>query len=603
MKFLRLLLLLFLVGVAALIWTTALYETSHADRIYDGVSAFNVDLSGMTRDDARAALRSRLNPTQRVYLRDGAQRYSLTLAELGVALDDTTLLNAAFGIGRGGDWLDNLQEQISARISGQSLSTSLIMDEGVAQVALKRLARQVERAPRDASVALIGAQVLSEPAVIGRALDVNETISWLKQSIGQANVESVEVELAIRDVPPIVRDAGDGAKQMQAMLAAPLRLTMSDRAWLETGKSASGLQLVSSQQERSWMLDTATLAALLNVKQVQGGDGKATLSVALDDAKLTAFLKDIAAQVNRPARDARFHYDDASKTLTPIVASQEGRTLDVAATLLRIKAQITTDQRAVPLVIKTAKPTIALEDVEKFNIHELVVAGTTSFRGSSPERIQNVTVATSQFNGVMVAPGQEFSFNQYLGDVLDANGYEPAYVIIGDRTDVGIGGGVCQVSTTAFRAAFFGGYDIKERWAHGYTVHYYEPPVGMDATVFAPNVDFKFVNDTPNYLLIQPSIDLKRLTLTFNFYGTKNNRTVEMDGPTITKVIPHPPDVRENDPTLPVGVVKQVDFSADGMTVVVNRVVKEGDKVIHKDRFASTYRPWTARFLVGTKKV
>ena len=602
MKLVRLLLLLLLVGVAALVWSTALFETAHADRIYEGVSAFNVDLSGLTRDDARAALRSRLNPTQRIYLRDGTQRFSLSLSELGIALDDTTVLNAAFSIGRGGGWLDNLQEQLTARLYGQSLSTSLIMDEGVAQVALKRLARQVERAPRDATVALVGAQVLSEPALAGRALDVNETIARLKQSIGQGSAEGLEIALAVNDVQPVVHDAGDGVKQMQAMLAGPLRLTMSDRVWIETGRSATGLQLVASQQDRSWLLDTAALAAMLNVKQVQRNDGQATLSVTVDDAKLTDFLKSVAAQVNRPARDARFYYDEASKTLTPLVASQEGRTLDVAASAQRIKAQIASENRLVPLVVKSAKPTIALEDMDKFNIHELVVAGTTFFRGSSPERIKNITVAMHQFDGVMVAPGQQFSFNEYLGDVLDANGYEPAFVIIGDRTDVGIGGGVCQVSTTAFRAAFFGGYDITERWAHGYTVHYYEPPVGMDATVYAPAVDFKFVNDTPNYLLIQPSIDLKKLTLTFNFYGTKNNRTVQMDGPTVSKVIPHPPDVREEDPTLPVGVVKQVDFSADGMTVIVNRVVKEGDKVIHRDHFVSNYRPWTARFLVGTKR-
>ncbi len=601
MKAIRLFALLILLGVAALVWSAALYETSRADRIFDGVSAFNVDLSGMTRDDARAALHSRLDPTQRVYLHDGAQRYALSLSELGITLDDTTVLNAAFQIGRSGGWYDSLREQLSARIDGRSLGVSLVMDEGVAQVALKRLARQVERAPRDATVALIGSQVLSEPAVVGRALDVNETIDRLKQALGQIDGNGVDVDLSVHDVQPVVLDAGDGVAQMRAVLSGPLRLTMSDRAWLEAGRTAEGLQLVSSQQERSWLLDTATLASMLNVKQVKNGEGQATLGVTLDDARLTDFLKGIAAQIDRPARDARFYYNDSTKVLTPLVASQEGRTLDVAATLQLIKAQVTTGNRVVPLAVKTVKPTIALEDMDKFNIHELVVAGTTSFKGSSPERITNITTAMHQFDGVMVAPGQQFSFNQYLGDVLDANGYEPAYVIIGDRTDVGIGGGVCQVSTTAFRAAFYGGYDIAERWAHGYTVHYYEPPVGLDATVFAPAVDFKFVNDTPNYLLIQPTIDLKKLTLTFSFYGTKNNRSVEMDGPTITKVIPHPPDVREEDPTLPAGVVKQVDFSADGMTVIVNRVVKEGDKVIHRDRFVSNYRPWTARFLVGTK--
>jgi vancomycin resistance protein YoaR len=588
--------------LALAIWGLFSYESSYAERFYPGVSAVSVSLGGKTRAEARAALQSRLNPKQMVSLRDGAQRYMLTLAELGIRPDVDALLDAAFVIGRQGSWTDDMAEQFDARLNGRSVSAALVMDEGAAQVTLKRLARQLERAPRDASVSLIGVQVVSEPSVTGRALDVSATLENIGQALQQPAGGALEADLAIRELPPLVRDAGDAASQMRAILSAPLRLTLNEQAWSETGKSPTGLLLSPIQQERLWTLDTGMLAGMALVRQVQTGSGKASLVVAFDEQKLTAFLSELGAQIARQPRDARFYFDEKTGKLSPLVASQEGRTLDVPATLQRIKAQALSDDRTVPLVVQSIKPTIALEDASLFNIHELVVSGTTTFYGSSPERVQNITVATRQFNGVVVAPGQEFSFNQYLGDVLDANGYEPAFVIIGDHTDVGIGGGVCQVSTTAFRAAFFGGFKITQRWAHGYTVHYYEPPVGLDATVFAPLVDFRFVNDTPNYLLIQPSIDVKANTLTFNFFGTKNNRTVEMDGPTISKVIPHPPDAYEKDPTIPAGVVKQVDFSADGKTVVVNRTVKEGDKVLYKDRFTSTYHPWQARFLVGTKK-
>ena len=584
------------------VWGVALYEASHGDRIFDGVSALGVNLGGMTRAEARATLQPRLSQPQAVYLYYGSQRRLLTLAELGIRLDETSVLNAAFAIGRGGSWQDNLLEQLNASLFGRTVSAGLLMDEGVAQVALKRLARQIERAPRDASVSLIGAQVLSEPALAGRALDVPETIARIKQAIDQWGEDNVEADLAISEIQPVVRDSGNAAAQMRAMLAAPLHLTWSEQTWNETGKSATGLLLAPIRQERVWTLDSIMLASLISTKQVQGSDGQALLAVQSDDGRLKAFIAEIATQIDRKPRDARFYFDEKTKKLTPLVASQDGYALDVAATLQAVKAQLTGDQRAVPLAVQTIKPAIALEDADKFNIHDLVISATTSFKGSSPERAQNISVATNQFHGIVVAPGQEFSFNQYLGDVLDANGYEPAYIIVGDRTDVGIGGGVCQVSTTVFRAAFFGGYKITQRWAHGYTVRYYEPPVGLDATVYAPTVDFRFVNDTPHYLLIQPSVNPRDSTLTFKFFGTRNNRVVEMDGPTVTKLTPHGPDIYEKDPTLPTGVVKQVDFAADGKTVVVKRVVKEGDQVLYRDTFTSNYRPWQARFLVGTKK-
>ena len=578
------------------------YESSYNGRIHAGVTALGIDLGGKTPAEGRAALAARLSQQQVISLRDGGQRYTLALSELGIQPDVDTLLDAAFAVGRESDWDVNLADQFQAQLYGRSVSAALMIDDGAAQVALKRLARQIDRSPRDATVSLIGSQVVTEGSLTGRTLDVPATVSNIKKAIDHPAGPGLEAELVTHDVAPVVRDAQTAADQLSAILSGPIRLTLSEQAWNETGKTAVGMLLSPIQQEREWTLDTAAIAAMVSTRQAQGADGQATLSVVIDDAKLTAFLKELAPQIERKPRDARFNYNEKTGKLTPTVASQDGRTLDIAGTILRIKTQLASGDRNVPLIVQTIKPTIALEDMDKFNIHELVVAGTTSFKGSSAERVQNVVAATSQFYGIMIAPGQEFSFDQYLGDVLDANGYEPAYVIVGDHTDVGIGGGICQVSTTAFRAAFFGGFKITQRTAHGYKVGYYEPPIGLDATVYAPLVDFRFVNDTDTYMLIQPSIDLKQSTLTFNFYGTKNNRIVEMVGPTITKVIPHGPDIFENDPTLPVGVRKQIDFAVDGMTAVVDRTVKDGEKVLYKDHFVSTYRPWQARFLVGTKK-
>ena len=111
---------------------------------------------------------------------------------------------------------------------------------------------------------------------------------------------------------------------------------------------------------------------------------------------------------------------------------------------------------------------------------------------------------------------------------------------------------------------------------------------------------FKFVNDTPHYLLIETETDLKAGTVTFRFYSTKTGRTVEMEGPFEANVVPHGSDVYQEDPTLPKGTTKQIDWAHDGLDVTVYRIVKEGDKVFWKDTFFSRYRPWQAVYLVGT---
>ena len=140
-------------------------------------------------------------------------------------------------------------------------------------------------------------------------------------------------------------------------------------------------------------------------------------------------------------------------------------------------------------------------------------------------------MATSRLNGVLVAPGEEFSFNKALGDVSAGTGYQQAYVIKGGRTVLGDGGGVCQVSTTLFRALLNAGLPITERRAHSYRVGYYEQgfPPGLDATVYYPTTDLKFKNDTSNHILIQSRVE--GVKLIFDIYGPDDGRKVVMEGP------------------------------------------------------------------------
>lgn len=252
-------------------------------------------------------------------------------------------------------------------------------------------------------------------------------------------------------------------------------------------------------------------------------------------------------------------------------------------------------------VIKTT-PKINNEDVNDLGIKTLIGTGFSNFKGSIPNRIHNVNLAQSKFKGVLVAPDEVVSFNDVLGDVSSFTGYKAAYVIKDGKTVLGDGGGVCQVSTTLFRAVLNAGLPIVERRAHAYRVGYYEQGFGpgLDATVYSPTTDFKFKNDTPEHLLLQPTVDLKNLTLRFDIYGTDDGRVSKISKPIITSSAAPADDLYVDDPTLPIGQTKQIEHRAYGAKVVFDyNVTRNGEELINQ-KFVSNYRPWQAVYLRGT---
>jgi vancomycin resistance protein YoaR len=288
--------------------------------------------------------------------------------------------------------------------------------------------------------------------------------------------------------------------------------------------------------------------------------------------------------------------------------ARDGLELDRAQTANEIAKGVTiiqgnNKQLTIPLPVTRTKPFISNDSVNILGIKELLGRGISYFAGSIPGRIHNIELASLRISGSLVPPGETFSFNKAVGDVSTATGYQQAYIIKEGRTVLGDGGGVCQVSSTLYRAVLNAGLPIEERWAHAYRVHYYEEhsPVGQDATVYAPSVDLKFQNDTTAYVLVQTKMDKKQQMLTFELFGTSDGRKVEISKSRIWEQTAPPPDLYQDDPTLLIGVVKQIDFSAWGAKVAFDWTVTREDEVLQKRTFYSTYRPWQAVYLRGTK--
>lgn len=331
-----------------------------------------------------------------------------------------------------------------------------------------------------------------------------------------------------------------------------------------------------------------------------------TPSMRWNHEVLDVALTNLTSAIDVPVQDALFQF--SSGKVTAFRASHNGISVnqEEAKRLFHEAASrtpYTSDLYfVIPLPVDIVRPSVTTEMVNSFGIKELIGRGYSEFAHSIPGRIHNVALAASRLNGVLIKPGETFSFNKAVGDVSASTGYQTAYIIKDGRTVLGDGGGVCQVSTTLFRAALAAGLPIKERQAHAYRVSYYEQAgfkAGLDATVFSPTVDFKFTNDTPAYILIQTKADTQNLTLTFELYGTHDGRAAEIVNHVVGSITSPPAPLYQDDPTLPPGVVKQVDFAAWGAKASFLYRVTRGGEVINEQTFTSNFRPWQAVFLRG----
>lgn len=326
------------------------------------------------------------------------------------------------------------------------------------------------------------------------------------------------------------------------------------------------------------------------------------VTLKVDNAYLHTYIAEISKKVNIHPKALVFKEQNGQIIFEPPI---KGLEVDVEKTSQKAYKQLNKlvvekpENTTVEMEVKTTKPDA---NSNEYGITELIGEGESWFVGSISSRVSNIRTSSEKINGTLVAPGKEFSFNQAVGPIDKAHGFNDAYVISKGRTVLGNGGGVCQVSTTVFRAALNSGLPITARFAHAYRVGYYEQKsyVGLDATIYQPSVDLKFKNDTDNYILVYTVFDQAKSHLTVKIYGTRDGRTVDLTIPKMLSEIAPPDPIYEDTDQLPKGTIKQVEWPAWGGTVEYSRTVKSADgKVMYQDKFKSYYTPWPAVFKRG----
>ncbi len=558
-----------LLALLCAIMLPAAWQFWHANRIYTGVTVGDVPVGGLTRAEAVQRLESDLYtvPLPPVVVAYQGRQWPLQTAQASAGADLLTAVNQAYLVGRQSGVIGDAAVQLQAALFGRSITPPLDIAPESLRAAIQSIAATVDKAP--AAARAIGS--VAVPAEEGVQVDVDASLRDVMAALQHTDLhETATVPLAVATLaPPASADEG-GQAALPPVAAGQQPLLL--RA------EPSGLEIA---------LDPAKLTQLvISANPLQ-----------LDADGLRAYLQTFAEQIDVAPRDARLDFDPGTGAVTVLQTSQPGRKLDVDATLASVQSALAAGSMQAPLALVEVAPAVDSNRVAEMGIRELVASASTYFAGSSASRVRNIEVAAEKFEGVVVPPDGIFSFNEIVRDVSSANGFEDGLVIWGDRTAVGVGGGVCQVSTTVFRTAYEGGFPIVARTNHGYVVNWYGEP-GMDATIFTPYVDFKFRNDTGAYLLLDPVVDSANGAMTFNFYGTKPDRTVTVSKPDIKDVKQPEPPQYVVDESLAKDEKKQVDWEKEGMTATVTRTIIENGTT-RTDTLVSNYEPWRAVYLVG----
>jgi len=297
------------------------------------------------------------------------------------------------------------------------------------------------------------------------------------------------------------------------------------------------------------------------------------------DAIAATLQSNIASEIDREPGAVTIHRA-GDGTIAFKGLGLPGRSVDVPAAATLIVSALKFGVADVVLPVHEIPATVQVLDdpLRDEGIAEVVAVGESAFAGSPKPRRHNIAVGLQRFNGHRIPRGTVFSFNEVLGPVNAATGYQKELVILGERTLPDYGGGLCQVSTTAYRGAWEYGLPIDERKNHSFAVRYYGPQ-GTDATVYPPNVDLTFTNDTPGALLIQTHVDGDRAY--FIYYGTRDDRIADVFGPFTWGATPPPADRVEYTAEIPAGTMRKVGDAVPGMRAAWFRVLQarpEGNK-------------------------
>ncbi len=474
---------------------------------------------------------------------------------IGINIDAEKSLKKANQVGRRQNIIWGIKEELEAIFSQKNLPLECNFNEEKIQKFIATNFEKFETPPKNSNVVFNkeSGEFEITPPEEGFLLEREKLKNDLKNRV--SFLEPSPIILEFKDVPPEVKENGAlEAREIAQNLvsSSPYFIFYKNERWK-----------IDTDSFLDWMVFYPISVNPVRDLSLNGVNGEKILKADLSENKIKDFLIQLSPVLNLAPQNAKLSIENGK--VTTFSLSHPGRKLKIDETTKKIVKEILEEEKQeIELEFVEIEPEITTSSIENLGITTLLGKGTSNFAGSPKNRIYNIKLGLAKLQGALIGPGEEFSFGQVIGEIDEKNGFLPELVIKRDKTTPEPGGGMCQVSTTLFRAAINSGLEITERYPHAYPVVYYSPQ-GFDATVYPPHPDLKFRNDTPAHILIQGKVS--GTILTFELYGTSDGRKVIVSKP------------------------QEYDKKPDGsMKAKFDREIWKDGELIKKETFYSSYK-------------
>lgn len=580
----RFLIILFTILLLPL-FAYGIYEVAYWNKTYPNVFIESINVGGLTKEEITQKLNKELVNRQNqtfTFEIPGSEVKGFRLNPNLVSYDVQTMTNNALNYGRAGAFTEQAFKRITAPLQKSTIELLYDFDELTTDTLLADMFRPYESEVLESEIKFENGEVFATISKAGKITNRKTLRDLIKQYITlKSTIVTATVTIETKQPNRTIENSKQAVYAAQIAVSKPLTLRESSTQYEKTLNSNEIFDLLEFTYNPQSQQTEASIA----------------------NFKLATLLKDIPSALNTNPIEGQSQQVGSVLIITE--QARAGSTVDIQKLTDTINNMLFDPGRTelVEIPITRIEPALTKATVNQYGIKDLLAQGTSSFRGSSQARLHNIRTAASKLNGYLIAPNQTFSMYQAVGDIEKSTGYTDSVIIKNGRSVPGVGGGVCQVSTSLFRAALNAGLPIVERRPHSFRVSYYEQdgPPGLDAAIYFPQWDFKFRNDTSNHIVVQTTIDEQDSKLTFSFWGVKDGRTVNLTTPEILDRRPAPPEVRLLSGAVPKGIIRQTEFAAEGARVVYNRNITQNNQT-RIEEFVSLYRPWQAVYLIGTKE-
>lgn len=580
-------------------------EKQYTGRIYPGIKIGNLDLSGMTTNQAINFLNQKvdnINQNGIIFTYDYFQAtlhpvissVESDLAYQIIIFDVENTVNKAMDFGRTNNIKNDIFARINTYLNGHNILFINTVHEAEIDKFLHTNFDRFETPAENANLKLdeSGEFIVTEEKY-GQILDYITAKNTLIDHLNKLKLEDIILQAKIEQPIVFKKDVLNIDSKAKTILAkTPIKLTHNDN---------------------NWTINKKTLSPWLILKTNKLNDTNKTY-IGIDYEKFIDYATStISKDIDIEPIDAKFEVKDGK--VIEFQVSKDGQKVDTLETAKKFETTIlNTDEEETKIVVQTLKSTLQTESINDLGIKEILGTGHSDFSGSPANRRHNINTGADAVNGVIVKPGEEFSLIDTLGDINAETGYKAELVIKDNKTIPEFGGGLCQIGTTIFRATYNTGLPVTMRRNHSYRVSYYEP-AGTDATIYDPWPDYRFKNDTKHHILIQARIEGDDLY--FDFWGTNDGRIATHTEPTIYNIKKPQPAKMIETLDLEPGVKKCSELAHNGadayfdysITYSKDNPPEDYDEhdseasLVRDTRFSSHYVPWRAVCLIGVEKL